>query len=283
MAQTSSTIRRGRPNAGFELTGASSSARVLLRGVWEHRRLILILARKDFFVRYRRATFGLLWAAALPVLQAAVLAFVVSRFANFDTDSNYTLYVLSGTVGWSAFSGAISAGSTAIVDGSALSTKIYFPRLVFPLVTVVTSAYSLGIGLVVLLLASVVSGEGIGPQAFYLLPAMAATMLLSAGFCLVLSALHVYFRDIRYLVQAALLVWLYVTPVIYPLEAIGGARGFVEANPVTGVVELYRAATVGADPGWEITLAWTAGWCGLLITAGLLLHRRFDRLFSDLL
>ncbi len=270
-------------NTGFELTGDQSSIRELLVGAWAHRHLILILARKDFFVRYRRATFGLLWAAAIPLLQASVLAFVVARFANFDTGTNYTLYVLSGTVGWSTFSGAIGAGSTSIVDGAGLSTKIYFPRLVFPLVTIATGAYTLGIGTVVLLFVTIVSGEGLGSHTLYLVPATAATLFLAASFCLVLSALHVYFRDTRYLVQAALLVWLYLTPVIYPLEAIGDARAFVEANPVTGVVELYRAATVGADEGWGVPLLWTAGWMAILTVIGLLLHRRFDRVFSDLL
>jgi lipopolysaccharide transport system permease protein len=88
---------------------------------------------------------------------------------------------------------------------------------------------------------------------------------------------------VRYVVQAALLVWLYVTPVIYPLSAIGRARPWIEANPVTGIVELYRAATVGADPGWPSTLFWTGGWCVALLIAAVFLFRRFDRLFVDLL
>lgn len=268
---------------GFVLTAQPAPVTALVRDAWRARDLIAILARKDFYVRYRRATFGLLWAAALPLLQALVLSFVVSKFANFRTGTNYSVYVLSGTVAWAAFATIIGTGATAVVDGSGLSTKIYFPRLVLPLANVVTAAYGFVISVAVLIVTSLVTGVGLGPRTLWLIPGTLLALILAAGFSLVLSALHVYFRDVRYLVQAALLVWLYLTPVIYPLSVIGRARGFIEANPVTGVVEMFRAATVGADGGWGIAVVWTAAWCVTLLIAGMLLHRRYDRVFVDLL
>lgn len=268
---------------GFVLTATPAPTSTLLRDTWRSRDLIAILARKDFYVRYRRATFGLLWAAALPLLQAIVLAFVVSKFARFDTGRNYAVFVLSGTVAWAAFSGILSTGSTSVVDGSGLSTKIYFPRMVLPLASVVTAAYGFVISVAVLVLTTFATGVGLGPRTLLLVPGLLLSLVLASGFALVLSALHVYFRDIRYLVQAALLVWLYLTPVIYPLSAIGAARPFIEANPVTGVVELFRAATVGADPGWGVALIWTSGWCAALLVAGVGVHRRHDRVLVDLL
>src|SRR3954469_7584231 len=112
----------GSTTSGFSLDGGPTPLRTIASSTWRSRELITILARKDFYVRYRRATFGLLWAAALPVLQALVLALVVSKFANFKTDQNYAVFVLSGMVVWSAFSGILSVGSTAVVDGAGLST-----------------------------------------------------------------------------------------------------------------------------------------------------------------
>ena len=287
MTDTTEALYANSPGAdssnGFSLDGRRTPSRKLIASVWRSRQLITILARKDFYVRYRRATFGLLWAAALPLLQALVLAFVVSRFATFDTGGHYVVFVLAGTVAWSTFGAIVSAGSTAIVDGAVLSTKIYFPRVVLPLVTVWTSAYGLVISTVLLLAATLVSGVGLGFRTLLIVPALALTLLLGASFALVLSALHVYFRDVRYLVQAALLVWLYFTPVIYPLGAIGRVRPWIEANPATGVVELYRAATVGADSGMSTPLLWTGGWSIALLVVGLLLHCRYDRVFVDLL
>lgn len=268
---------------GFELTARPARTRELLRSVWEARELVGILARKDFYVRYRRATFGLLWAAALPLLQALVLAFVISRFARFDTGDDYVVFVLAGTVAWSAVSSTITVGSTAVVDGAGLSTKIYFPRIVFPLVTVMTGAYGLLISVVVLVVACVVSGVGLGIELVLLVPAVLLSLALAAAFSVLLSALHVYFRDVRYLVQAGMLVWIYLTPVFYPLSAIGDAERFVIVNPMTGVVSLYRAATVGAESGWLASVGWSVGWVAVLALAGWSLHRLFDRVFADLL
>jgi ABC-type polysaccharide/polyol phosphate export permease len=268
---------------GFCLDSRPAPLSTLLAATWRSRQLIGILARKDFYVRYRRATFGLLWAAALPLVQAVALAFVISRFATFATDDDFWIFVLAGTVAWSTFSGIVGLGATAIVDGASLSTKIYFPRLVLPLVTVSTSAYGLAISLVLLAGATLVGGVGLGFNTLLLIPAGVLTLVLAASFALVLSALHVYFRDVRYLVQAALLVWFYVTPVIYPLGAIGRTRAWIEANPMTGVVERYRAATVGADTGLTTSLLWTGGWVAVLLVSAVFLHRRFDRVFVDLL
>jgi ABC-type polysaccharide/polyol phosphate export permease len=88
---------------------------------------------------------------------------------------------------------------------------------------------------------------------------------------------------VKYLVQAGLLVWFYVTPVIYPLAEVGGLRPWIEANPASGVVQLFRAATVGADAGWGTSVAWAFGWSVVTLAAAVALHRRHDRVFVDLL
>ena len=93
-----------------------------------------------------------------------------------------------------------------------------------------------------------------------------------------------WFRDTRYLLQGIGALWLYATPIVYPLSLLDGRlRAVVEANPATGVVELTRWATVGADPGWLTPLAWSVGWAVVLLTLGAVLHCRRDRVFADLL
>jgi lipopolysaccharide transport system permease protein len=115
-------------------------------------------------------------------------------------------------------------------------------------------------------------------------PATALLVALTAGAGLVTSALHVYFRDIRYIVTAAVIGWFYLTPVFYPLHlAHGFVHAVVEANPVTGVVELLRAATAGVDPHWGWTVVISIGWSAVLLVGAAALHRRYNRLFTDLL
>ena len=274
----------GRQNAtGFSLSGPSTPLRDLIRGIVDARGLLALLARKEFFVRYRRAAFGVIWAVVLPLLQAIVLAIVVNRFVRFDTSGNFTLFVFAGTLAWSFFSQSITGGTTSIVDNADMSAKIYFPRALFPLVVVVAGLYGLVISAIILLAFVVGDGELVPVRALLLVPALVVLVLLSAAAAVLLAALQVYFRDMKYLIQAALLPWFYLTPIFYPLDRIGELRPFIAANPVTGAVELLRAATVGADRGWLGALGWTAAWTVVLFGVAAAIYRRCDRVMSDLL
>ena len=270
--------------SSFELGGEATATRALVADLWRSRRLLGLLARKDFFVRYRRASFGTLWAIGLPVVQAVVLALVFSRIVKVATPGrSYATFVFSGVAAWTFFSSTLSVAGTAIVDGSALSTKIYFPRALLPLVAVAANAYGLVLSLVVLVVMAAATGSAPGARILLLVPATALLVALAAGFSLVLAALHVYFRDVRYVLQAALLAWFYVTPVIYPLTLARGLARWLAVNPLTGAVELVRASVMGADTGWVSAVWWSLGWTAVLAVLALALHRRFDRVFVDLL
>ena len=278
----SSSARGLLPSAtGFDLTATPPPVRHLLRDLWRSRSLILVLARKDFFVRYRRTSFGLLWAVFLPVLQAAVLTVVFGKILK-SRAPDYAVYVFSGMVPWSFFTTSFGQGATAIVDNTTLANRIYFPRAVLPLVSVVSSLFSVSITVVLLIVMALGFGVSLGPAILVLPLGIALVAVLAACFAAVASALHVYFRDIRFIVSAAMTVWLYLTPVIFRIEQLPHlVRPIVRINPMTGVVELFRFATVGASDGWLVSLAVTMVWVIVLATVALQLHRRFDRLFAD--
>jgi lipopolysaccharide transport system permease protein len=266
---------------GFDLTAKPPPVRNLVRDVWRSRSLISVLARKDFFVRYRRTSFGLLWAVGLPLLQATILTLVFGNLLRSHAE-DYAAFVFAGMVPWSFFSSTLSGGATAIVDNSSLSNRIYFPRAVLPIISAVSSMYSIGITVALLIAMCIGFGVDLGPELVLLLPGVALVALLAASFALVLSAIHVYFRDVRFLVTASLTVWLYVTPIIFQVDQLPRLlRPVVRLNPMTGVVELFRFATVGASPGWTSSLLVTGAWIVVLVVAALQLHRRFDRLFAD--
>lgn len=256
-----------------------------MSALWQRRRLIVLLARKDFFVKYRRASFGVLWAAALPILQAAVLSLIGARALHVHTGrTSYPLFVFTGVVGYSYFASTIAPAATAIVDNASLASKIYFPRAVMVLAAVGANAYSASINLALLLILAAGLGAAFGAHTLLLVPATILLLALTAALALLLAGLHVYFRDIRFMVQAALTVLMFLTPVFYPLHAAPHAvRALVVANPLTGVVELFRAAIGGADGIWPvaplITLAWVTG----LAVAALVVHCKRDRVFADLL
>jgi lipopolysaccharide transport system permease protein len=266
---------------GFELRAGPTPLGTWLRSLWTAGPLIGVLARKDFLVRYRRASFGVLWAVGLPVLQAVVLAVVFSRVVRVHTDAPYWAFVFAGLVPATFVLTTLTSAATSIVDGSSLSSKVYFPRAVLPLSTTLGSAYGAFVSVLLLGGVTVAAGRA-SPRLLLLVPACLLALALTVAASLVVSALHVWFRDTRYLLQALGAVWIYAAPVVYPLSLLpSGFRGVVEANPATGVVEVFRGATVGAEPGWTSALAWTLGWTSALLVLGCVLHCRGDRTFAD--
>ncbi|HVY08720.1 MAG TPA: ABC transporter permease [Mycobacteriales bacterium] len=267
----------------LDLSGSWASPARLLRQLWASRDLCRTLARKDFFVRYRRATFGVLWAVALPAFQATVLSIVLSRVTRFNV-AHYPAYIFSGMIGWTYFSAVLGGGATSIVDNASLSSKIYFPRAVLPIAVCLSNLFALSISVAILIVFATAKGATPGLHSLWLLVAVAAVFLMGLSLTLLVSAVHVYFRDATYAVQAALLAWFYITPVFYPISLLHGAvRRLVEINPLTGVIETFHQGAVGGpveDPyGLLISAAWSVG----LLMVAVVLHCRFERSFADLM
>jgi lipopolysaccharide transport system permease protein len=174
------------------------------------------------------------------------------------------------------------AASTAIVDNVTLASKIYFPRLILPLLVVATALYPLAVSVVLLVALTLLLQHDVGVALLWVLPGAALAVAVTAGFGLVLSGLHVFFRDVRYIVQASMVALFYATPVIYSLStAPSGLRTVLLFGPMTGPIELVRLGTGGADHIWPQAVAVAAGWAVVTTAAGVWLHSRFDRVFVD--
>lgn len=274
---------------GFELRGEVTPVRRLLGDLWRSRVLIRALARRDFFVRYRRPTFGAIWSVVVPLMQAIVLAVVFTRvirlsaLTNFDIP--YLLFILSGVIPWTFFSLTLNTAVRSITSGSSIASKVYFPRAVLPLANVGTSFYSYVPSFVVLLVTALVLRVEIGPGWLWLVPATVLMVALTAAFSLVLAALQVYFRDIAFILAAVLQAWFYASAVFFPvtLAPEGILRTILIANPATGMVDLFRTAFVGMRPTTLPALGWSVGWTVGLFAFAVLLYRRYDRVFVDLL
>jgi ABC-type polysaccharide/polyol phosphate export permease len=251
--------------------------------------LLLILARKDFYVRYRRTVLGVVWAVGVPLVQAVVLAIVFTHVVGIGrgvagSQRGYAVFLYAALVPWNYLVNAGPNAATAIVDNVGLAGKIYFPRALPVLVTAASSVYPLSIGIVLLLLMAVSVGNGVGAAFLLVIPgaALAVLLVVCAGLCL--SALHVYFRDVRYIVMAVLSVGFYLSPIIYPLSKPHGAlRHLIASGPASGPIAIFRAATVGAGPdyGWAVVACLI--WCAVLGGIGFWLQCRRDRVFVDLL
>ena len=266
----------------LDLRGERTPARLLLKDLWRERGLLPMLAAKDFHARYRSASLGVLWSVFLPILQGAVLAVVFTKVVKISTPYSYPVFVLSGMVTWSYFSQSLTIGSTSIVDASAIASKVYFPRLILPAVPALSNlpSYAISSGVVVALMLAL--GVGISPAVLLLPVAMALTVGLVIALSALVTLAHVYFRDVRYVVQATLMVALYATPVIYPLERAKGFRWLlIAANPMTGAIQLVRFAVFRqADSVGPAVLA-SVAWLVILSTVAVLAYRRHERVAVD--
>lgn len=266
----------------LDLTARPGTLRDWFRSLADHREVLVALAEKDFKVRYKRATFGVLWAVALPLLQAAVMVVVFSRFRRgAGGDLDYTGYVLSGMVAWAYVAASIPAATTAIVEGAGLTDKVWFPRALLALAPVLANLIGLGISFGIVLLVQLLRGD-LGADVLLALPAAALLVALVTALALAGSALYVWFRDVRFIVQAGLLVLFYATPVLYEVSLLGRWAPVARANPFTGVVNLFQRAVVGApvDGAALVVSMATTLVVGLVAIE---LHRRHDRRFVDLL
>jgi lipopolysaccharide transport system permease protein len=276
-------VSRGTPQTVLELTGESTPVRMLVADLWHHRGLLPMLAAKDFHARYRSASLGVLWSVFLPLLQGAVFAVVFTRVVRVPLAPglSYPVFVISGMVLWSFFTQSLVAGSTAIVDGGAIAGKVYFPRLILPAVPVLANSISFCISAVTLLGLMVVFDVAFRATLLLLPVAMLLIAVLAALLSSLLTLLHVYFRDIRYAVQATLLVALYASPVIYPLQQAHSLQPIVLANPVTGALQLARFALFGEAHRVGLAVSISAAWIAALAVVVLLAYRRHERIAVD--
>jgi ABC-type polysaccharide/polyol phosphate export permease len=197
---------------------------------------------------------------------------------------SFPVFIYAGITAWSYFQQNMPNAATAIVDSGGLARKIYFPRALFPLLVVTTGLYPFVIGIGVLLVMTLAFQHSVGIDFLWVVPGALLAVAITAGFGLLLSALHVYFRDVRYIVQAVMSVLFYLSPIIYAVQSAPGAlRHVVGYGPMSGPIEFMRLATGGADSSWLNCVGAGLGWFIVTGGIGLWLQSRYDRVFVDLM
>jgi homopolymeric O-antigen transport system permease protein len=273
----------GRHEQVLDIAPRPDTRREWVAEVWAYRHVLDMLARKDFQTRYKRASLGVLWAVAVPLLQAGVMALIFSRVIQVASGKQFAVYVMSGVVAYSYFSTVVQAGATSIVDGAALTDKVWFPRVILVIVPALSNLIGFAVTTLVVLVAMPLFGVHMGVQLFLFIPAVLLLVAFTMGVSLVLGALDVYFRDVKFLVTAALMVWIYLSPIVYPRHFLGRLGPLIDVNPLTGVIALFHMATVGSEGPWAVSVAVSVVVTVVLLVAGAEAQRVHDRLFVDLL
>ncbi|MCC7359381.1 MAG: ABC transporter permease [Anaerolineales bacterium] len=238
---------------------------------------------RDIQVRYKQTALGVAWVVLQPLLTSLIFAVIFGGLARLPSDNvPYVVFSLAALVPWNFFAAAFGKGSASLVGSANLISKVYFPRLVIPLATVLAGLVDLAIGLVVLLGAAL--AFRIAPSAALLALPLFLLLALGAalGVALWLSALNVQFRDVGHLAPFFTQVWFYVTPVVYALSLVPEPwRVWLGLNPLASVAQGFRWAVLGtaAPPAGMLLLS--AAVTAALLISGLFVFRRMERTFAD--
>jgi len=255
--------------------------------LWRYRELFLILAWRDVAVRYKQTVIGILWAILRPLLTMVVFTILFGRIAKLPGDGTapYALMVFAAMLPWSLFSSALSEASNSLINNANLIGKVYFPRLIIPTATLVTSFIDFLISFVILLGMMIYYKFVPGWPILYLPFFIVLALLASLGPGLWMTALNVKYRDFRYVIPFVVQFGLYVSPVGFSSNVIPEQwRLLYSLNPMVGVIDGFRWCLLGGNsplylPGFLLSLFIIAAFLFL----GIRRFRKTEKTFADLI
>lgn len=255
-----------------------------LRELWAHRDLFFFLAWRDVKVRYQQTILGVAWAVLQPFLTMVVFTFLFGRLAHVPSEGvPYAIFSYAALVPWNFFNLAVGNAGNSLVSNANLITKVYFPRMVIPLAAVGAALVDFAIASSILLLMMPWYGVAFS-WSLLMYPILGIlTAIVAAGIGMWLAALNVKYRDIRYALPFLLQLWMFVTPVIYPVSFLpAGWRWLLRLNPLSGIIEGFRDAIFARPFGWS-GLAWSAMLAGLAMVFAAYAFRRMEAGFADVI
>jgi len=254
-----------------------------IRDVWAYRELLYFLVWRDLKVRYKQAVLGVLWAVIQPFFLMVIFSIFFGKLAKIPSDGiPYPIFAYAALLPWSYFAQSLNACSNSLVGNSHLITKVYFPRLVIPISSVLSGLVNFGISFSILL-AMMFYYQIIPTLSVLLLPFLIlATMATALGAGLWFSALNVQYRDVRFAISFLIQFWFFATPVVYPSSLVPGIwRSFYGLNPMVGVVEGFRWALLGKGqiigPMFAVSIIVIV----FLLISGIFYFRRMEKGFAD--
>ena len=260
----------------------SSRPLVEVRELWHYRDLLYFLTWRDISVRYKQTVLGFLWAILQPFLTMVVFAIFLGRLAGMPSDGvPYPVFSYLGLLPWTYFSGAVTRAGTSVVGNAHLLTRVYFPRVLVPLSATLSALVDFAIASLVL--GGLMAWYGIVPArtVVLLLPLAALTALAATGIGMWLAALNVRYRDVQYAIPFLMQLWMFATPVVYPTSLVpAGWQPLFALNPMTGIIDAYRAAVLGTALDWP-SLGISALSAAVLAALGAWQFHRMEQSFAD--
>ncbi|MDE2172673.1 MAG: ABC transporter permease [Patescibacteria group bacterium] len=255
-----------------------------LKELWQYRELLYFFTWRDLKVRYKQTIVGAGWAIFQPFITMVVFSVFFGGLAQIPSDGvPYPIFVYVGLLFWQFFSSALSDTSDSLVTNRAIVTKVYFPRLILPVSVVVTKLVDFFLAALIMVGLMIYYGYTSHFIGFLLVPLLLFISFMAAvGSGLLLSAMNVKYRDVRYILPFFIQLLIFVTPVIYPASIAGKYSKILALNPMMGVIQNARAALLGTAPiNWPLMGISTIA-CFVLLILGVVVFKRVERYFADI-
>ncbi len=256
-----------------------------LAAVWKHRELLYFLVWRDLKVRYAQAALGALWAIVQPLFAVLIFTAVFGMFAKVPSDGfPYAVFAFAAVLPWTYFSEAARRSSLGLVGDANLVRKIYFPRLIIPIANILSPLVDFAVSLVAFV--AIMLWYGVAPtwNLLGLIPLLLMTMALSLSIGLWMAPINVHFRDVTHTIPFLLQLWMYATPVVYPLSMVPEQwRALYSLNPMVGIIEAFRWSLLGKGNVDLFALGASAAFIVVLMVPGLVFFRSSERSFADII
>lgn len=270
------------------IEGRSSLFDLKLDEVWRYRDLLLMFVKRDFVSFYKQTILGPVWFFLQPLFTTIIFTFIFGNLAGLSTDGlPQPLFYLAGVTAWNYFSECITKTSTVFKDNANIFGKVYFPRLIIPLSIVTSNLVRFGVQMLLfagmMIYYAAVGGNFRMTWAVALFPLLIVLMaLLGLGMGLIITAMTTKYRDLSFLVHFGVQLLMYLTTVIYPLSAAPAKyRVWLEANPMTAIIETFRLAFLGEGTVTAWSLGYSVVATLLILTVGVFIFNRTERTFVD--
>lgn len=254
-----------------------------IKELFKYRELLESLIYRSFISRYKQSVLGIAWAFGRPIAMAIIYTIVFSYIVRIPSDNlPYPIFVFGALLPWSLLATGLSAGVPSLVMNYSLVTKVYFPRELLPISTFITTLLDFGISMFVLFGMMIFYKINISINVWYVFPILFAETLLVVGLCLIFSTINVWFRDIQHALSLIIQLWMYLSPVIYPISMVPERyKTIYYLNPMVGILDNFRKVLLHGSPPDPFSLLLSFCISILIFIFGYIFFKSHEFKFAD--
>jgi len=224
------------------MSGLVAEVKEMLTEQVGYRELLVQMIKRDLLLRYKQTVMGFGWAVFMPLMNTAVFSVIFTKVAKLETPVPYPVFAFCGLWVWSFFAGALRFSVTSLTSNPNLVTKVYFPREIFPFSSVIVCLVDFAVGSVVLVALMLYYHVPVGLNLLWLPVVVLVHVMFTTAMALVVSMANLFYRDVKYLFEIVISIWMFASSAIYPADRVEGLVGLlVRLNPMTPIIDAYRA------------------------------------------